>query len=1140
MGSAEDRQRNQRRQALSAAKRELLERRLRGEAGADPSDPYRLAHCDTPLEQALPTSFAQRRLWLLQQLADSSSDYTIPVGLNLTPTVEPHLVEQALNDMVNRHEGLRTSFRLASRADCSAGGSGPDDISEGELVQVVAPRLHLPLAIVDLRQHSASQRQPALAHACAELNTRGFDLSMAPLLRAALVWLEQEQQLLLLSIHHLIADGWSMQVLLSELEASIESLLGKGPPLPPPILQYSDYTRWQQRWLASDQAREQAGFWQRQLADLPNLDLPVDQARPAVASSKGSQQALLLPPPVAKALRRLAQEHNATLFMLVLAAWAAVLARYSGQGDFGIGVPVAGRTRSELEWVIGMFLNTVVIRFDHCGNPSFEQLLLQTRQATLQALDHQTLPFEQVLRAVQPSHDPGQTPLFRVFFNALSDVNERLAEHPFQKHVHAPFDLSLYSGEAGNAIPLALVYRSDCFSHATATGLLNHLAEVLEHVAETADTRLAALPLRAESPPLPAWSARVTATASAEQPAGWTQGTIPERFQRQVALHPEREAVCDAEQIWSYVELERRSDVVAATLNGLAPGLDGARPPVALLFNHEVSAVAAMLGTLKAGLAYIPLDGEDPDERLRFILQEAKVERLLCSAAQSSRARALMPADRQMIVWEELPDQIPHTFSPEAGVVSPESLAYVLFTSGSTGQPKGVMVAQRQVLGHAQAYSLSIGIQPHDRLSLLASLGVDASVMDLYGALLNGACLCLFDGRGGGIDDLPKWVVAERITIYHSTPSLFRHLALRMEQLAAEPLQTIHTVVLGGEQALRHDHQLFQDHFPEGCRLVNGLGPSECSLAVQHQMEASDQPLSHALPIGQAVPGLSIALLDPTGAEITGVGVGELEMRGSNVALGYLGQEPSSPNPFRALGGNPPRRAYRSGDLARRRRDGLLEFVGRRDNQVKIRGHRVELAEIETLLNAQAGVKESVVVLQDQRLGPRLVAYVATGQNDPDFQQQLMDLLRRRVPGYMVPAQIVPLSTLPKTVSGKLDRRRLPAVEPSQASYNKVLEPPRNAEERALVQIWQEILMVSNVDIHDNFFALGGHSLLAVQMISRLRLRLGVELALRQIFETPCLADLAQAIAAAQFCDQPAIPTIPRQAQPKPGSLPPH
>ncbi|TVS05050.1 MAG: amino acid adenylation domain-containing protein [Cyanobium sp. PLM2.Bin73] len=1139
MGSAEDRQLNQRRQALSAAKRELLERRLRGETGADPADAYRLEHRDTPLQQALPTSFAQRRLWLLQQLADSSADYTIPVRLSLTPTVEPHLVEQALNAMVSRHESLRTSFRLASGADGSADMSSPADISEGDLVQVVAPRLQVPLAIVDLRQHSASQRQLALVNACAEQATKGFDLSTAPLLNAALVWLGQEQQLLLLSIHHLIADGWSLQVLLSELEASIEALLGKGPSLPPPVLQYSDYIRWQQRWLASDQAREQAGFWQRQLADLPHLDLPVDQVRPVVASSKGSQQALLLPPPVAKALRRLALEHKATLFMLVLAAWAAVLARYSGQGDFGIGVPVAGRTRSELEGVIGLFLNTVVIRCDLCGNPSFEQILSRIRLATLQALDHQALPFEQVLRAVQPSQDPGQTPLFRAFFNALSDVNERLAEHPFQEHVHAPFDLSLYSGEAGNAIPLALVYRSDCFSHATATGLLNHLGDVLEHVALTADTRLAALPLRAEDPPLPAWWTRVTATASAKQAAGWEQGTISERFQRQVALHPEREAVCDAAQSWSYAELERRSDVVAATMNGLAHGLDGARPPVALLFNHEVSAVAAVLGTLKAGLAYIPLDGEDPDERLRFILQEAKVERLLCSAALSSRARALMPVDRQLIVWEELPDQLPYSFSPEAGAVSPESLAYVLYTSGSTGHPKGVMQAQRQVLGHAQAYALTIGIQFHDRLSLLASLGVDAAVMDLYGALLNGACLCLFDGRGGRIDDLPKWLADERITIYHSTPSLFRHLALRMEQLATEPLQTIHTVVLGGEQALRHDHQLFQDHFPEGCRLVNGLGPSECSLAVQHQIKASNQPLGHALPIGQAVPGLSVALLDPTGAEITGVGVGELEMRGSSVALGYLGQERSSASPFRPLGGSPPRRAYRSGDLARRRRDGLLEFVGRRDNQVKIRGHRVELAEIETLLNAQAGVKESVVVLQDQGLGPRLVAYVATGPDAPDFQQELMGLLRRRLPGYMVPAQIVPLSSLPKTVSGKLDRRQLPAVQPSQASANRMPEPPRNAEERALVQIWREVLMVSKVDIHDNFFALGGHSLLAVQMISRLRQRLGVELALRQVFETPCLAELAKAIAAAQRCDQPPIPTIPRQAQPKPGSLPP-
>ena len=1098
-----------RRRALSAAKRALVEQRLRGVRRARPA----VAEVPHPAgEGPAPMSFAQRRLWVLHQMAESPFAYNIPGVIRLAPPLDPSALEASLNVVVARHDSLRTSF----------------DTTTADLRQQVAQELQVPLDVLDLRALRSEERGAAAGHAVRDHERTIFDLSCPPLLRASLLWLDDTTQLLLLTIHHLVVDGWSMGVLFRELNAAYEALIhGRSLVLPPPAVQYPDYARWLERWASSDEARAHERWWRDRLAGLCAVDLPADRPYPAIPSTQGAQQARLLSPSVSSAIRALVRAEGATLFMGVLAALASVLARYSGQEDIAVGAPVAGRTRVEFEGAVGLFFNTIVLRIDLSGNPSFREVLRRARETSLEAFTHQELPFERVVDAARPAHEPGRPPLFQVFFNLLDSVDERLAAAPFIADTHAPFDLSLYCGEGGASIPLALVYRTDLFTHATAGRMLAHLAVVLETAAAHPDTPLAALPL----------TTGVAAVIRPDHPFDPfpredVEQSIPARFRRQALAHPARIAVRSRAAVWTYGELACHRDSVAALVHGRGMPREGR---VGLLFGHEPAMIAALLGTLAAGKAYVTLDAEDPDERLAHILDDSDAEVILTNAAHAARARALAKGARPVIVLDApaTDGSVAHSAATDLDPVPPDRLAYLLYTSGSTGRPKGVMQSHRNVLGNIRAYTNALHIAPDDRLALVASTSVDAAVMDIFGALLNGAALCMLDVRRGGLDDLSSWLDSQRITIYHSTPTLYRQL------MASSPagltFPSLRLIVLGGEETVRRDFELFKGRFAPTCLFVNGMGPTESTLALQQLLDRSATVTRSTVPVGLPVEGVEVALLDATGAEIDGVGIGEIEIRGEHVALGYWRRAEETRAVFSADPGHPRRRRYRTGDIGRRLADGRLEFVGRRDTQVKIRGHRVELGEIESLLASHPAVCEAAVTVHTASPGgARLIGYLVFEPTAPCDAAAIQRYLQQRLPAYMVPSIIVPMGALPRTASAKVDRLRLPPPG-DEGKVRAEVTPPRTPEEAALVEIWREILGVDRVDVDDDFFALGGHSLLATQMISRVRTSLGVELGLRQIFSTPRLAELARVIvesrARGEAAAAPAIAPLPRRGR---------
>jgi len=1029
-------------------------------------------------------SYSQRRLWFFDQLEPNRSTYNMHLTYRLSGALDVVALEQSLDSIVRRHETLRTSF--TAFAD--------------QPVQVITPDLPFRLAHCEL-EGGAGDEDACLRRQIDRYTRQPFTLSDAPLMRACLIRLRPDAHVLSIVLHHIIADGWSMRVLLHELADHYGAFAGGGEadiqPLP---LQYADFARNQRAWLEYD-LNTRLVYWREQLAGPPPpLMLPADRSRPAYQTFQGAREILELDPSLCASLRTLSACEGATLFMTLLAAFKVLLYRYTGQEDFVVGSPVAGRSRPGTEGMIGFFVNTVALRANLDGNPRFREFLRRTRETVLHAFEHEDLPFEKLVEELHPERDLSRTPLFQVLFNMINMGGDSLemgdvhVERLYRREPESKFDLTMYVRPRGGAVRLMLVYNRDLFEKDTIAGMLQNLRALLESISMNADVPVALLPM---APPAQRPFALVLDTTR-DTPLGLP---LHRMVERQAAENPDRIAVHTRSHTWTYAELDRRAGAIASGLvAATAPG--DAR--IGLLFSHGAPMVAAVLAALKAGKTYVPMDAGYPEARLRYMADDAQVQVILTTQDLLPRAEELACGRVPVYAVEAFGHEAAHP-----GVdTDPSTPAYILYTSGSTGTPKGVVQSHRNIQYFIRAYAQRLNITQDDRLSLLSSFGFDAAVMDVFGALLSGATLCPVDLKTETLPDALAWLADEGVTVFHSTPTVFRAFAGTVQDRAC--LTSIRTVVLGGEEVKRDDVGRFEKLFPANCQLVNLYGSAEASFSCCHVVKRGGEAVKATVPIGPAIEGADIRLLNAYGGEEPVFG--EIAVRSPHVALGYWNRPDETESVFVSNGDHGEDRFYRTGDLGRRLSNGAIECLGRKDFQFKIRGYRVEPAEIETLLNQHPGVAESVVVAKETGDGDkRLVAYVVPGSAPAPDSTVLRALLGGTLPEYMVPAAFVTLDTLPRTATGKIDRRALPMPESFGASGVDYLAP-RTLTEELLAGIWEQVLTRSRVSVQDRFFDLGGHSLMATQVVSRIRNTFGVDLPLRALFEEPTVAGLAQRI----------------------------
>ncbi|MGJ7609270.1 amino acid adenylation domain-containing protein [Variovorax sp. LT1R20] len=1043
----------------------------------------------------IPLSFAQQRLWFLHRLEGASATYNITLALRLSGRIDDAALAEALADLAARHESLRTVF--------------PDT---GDVAQqlILPPESARP----SLQVREASEAE--LLALLAEATSLGFEIARELPMRATLLHLGGEQHVLLLLCHHIASDGWSLTPLARDLSAAYAArCLGKAPAWTPLPVQYADYTLWQRELLgdehdADSTSARQLAYWQRTLAGLPEqLELPTDRPRPAVSSHAGAAEIFRFDADLHRGLQTLAREGQASLFMVLQAGLAALFTRMGAGTDIALGSPIAGRTDEALDDLVGFFLNTLVLRTDTSGNPSFRELLARVRETDLSAYEHQDLPFERLVEVLNPQRSMARHPLFQVSLVFQNNARTSFSLPGLQVGTQpidmssAKYDLSFTLWEqfdtAGKAQGLTgrLDYATDLFDRATVRWMLHHFEALLRCVAANPATALFQIPLPNDAAAEAASAATLPRPTQAFTPIAREEieQTLTHRFEAQVRRSPSAVAITHEGTAWTYEALDRKANGIAATLRRtLRPGAGR----VLLLFGHGPEMVAAMLGVLKAGRSYVPLDPLHPAERLRFIAADSEGQVLLCEPGFNELAASVCDAGHIPVLDQS---QIAPADSASDAERHPGSETYVLYTSGTTGQPKGVVQVDRNVLHFIAAYTNALHLDASDRLTLFSSYGFDASVMDIYGALLNGAALAIHDLRQVEFEQLHGWLEAERITVWHSTPTVFR---LAAGGFQGRKSSSTRLIVLGGEEAAPSDLALLADNFGPDCLLVNGYGPTESTVTAQFFAHARSQVQGTRLPIGHTVEATRIVLLDPQG-QPTDL-FGELAICSRHVARGYLKRPELNAERFVAdPSGAPDSHMYRTGDLARWRPDGMLEFLGRADQQVKIRGFRIEPGEIEAVLLRQPGVAQAAVVAREDQPGHRqLVGYAVAKDAEVLDAHALRAALSGYLPDYMVPAAVVVLDALPLTPNGKLDRRALPA--PDLTPRN--IRAPRTPQEEVLVTLFAEILGLARVGIDDNFFELGGHSLLATKLVSRVRSALGVELAIRALFEAPTIAQL--------------------------------
>ncbi|HST61260.1 MAG TPA: amino acid adenylation domain-containing protein, partial [Longimicrobium sp.] len=1030
---------------------------------------------------ALPLSFAQERLWFLDQLESESAFYNVPAALRLRGALDAAALERTLAEIVRRHEALRTVFPEVN----------------GAPVQRVLPFAGFVLAADDLSGQEDAAREAEAVRRAREDAGRPFDLARGPLFRASLLRLAADDHVLLLCMHHVVSDGWSMGVLFGELSALYGAFVaGEPSPLPALAVQYADFAVWQRAHLQGAVLEGQIAYWKGQLAGAPALlELPADHPRPAVQRYRGTREPVEFPAALAERLEALGRREGATLYMVLLAAFQVLLGKYAGTDDVVVGSPIAGRTRGETEALIGFFVNTLVLRTDLSGDPGFRGVLRRVRAATLAAYEHQEVPFERLVAELAPERSMSHAPLFQVLF-ALQNAGAAAAglaglrtDAVVPEGDTVKFDMSLALATHGGALRGVLEYSTDLFERATIVRMTAHLERVLEQVAEDADRPLSALDLAgpAERAQVEAWNA-----TEREYPRDACIHTL---FEGWAARTPDALALEFGDASLTYAALDARANRLAHHLrrHGVGPEVR-----VALCLERGPDLVAAVLGILKAGGAYVGLDPAYPAERLAYMLADSAAAVLVTRES----LRGALPAREGLVVVSV--DGAAAEIAAEsterlvAGTV-PRSLAHVMYTSGSTGTPKGVAIEHGSVvrLVHHAGYAR---LGPDEVILQAGPISFDSSTLEVWSALLMGGRLAILPSGAPSLAELGTLMRRHGVTLAWLTSGLFQ--AMVEERL--EDLGVLRQVMSGGDVLPAWHVMKVRERFPH-MRIVNGYGPTEntvftCCYTIPDGWSGA------TLPIGGPVANTRVYVLDGTLRPVP-IGVpGELFAAGDGLARGYLGRPALTAERFLPDPSVPGGRMYRTGDLGRWLPDGLVDFRGRIDTQVKIRGFRIEPGEVEALLRGMDGVRDCAVIVREDVPGDkRLVAYVV-GDADADG---LRAHLRGTLPDYMVPAAFVTVDALPLTPNGKLDRRALPAPDFSAAD---AYVAPRTPTEEVLAGIWADTLRLERVGAQDGFFDVGGHSLLATRVVSRVRRDLGVELPLRTLFERPVLAELAAEI----------------------------
>ena len=1055
--------------------------------------------------RARPLSFGQQRLWFLDQLGPGTPFYNIPAAMRLRGPLLLPTVERVLEEVGRRHETLRTTFSTR----------------DGQPVQIIAPAPALTPSVIDLRGLPETVRDVEIRRLATEEARRPFDLARDSLVRVTILRLAEDDHVVLVTMHHIISDGWSIGVFVAETLALYRAFSSGLPsPLTPLPIQYSDFAVWQREWLQGERLEAQLGYWREHLSGLPALELPTDRPRPAFQSYRGATHSFTVPAGLTEELKALSRREGVTLFMVLLAAFQALLHRYTGQEDIVVGSPIAGRSRPETEALIGFFVNTLVLRTDLGGDPTFLALLQRVREVCLGAYAHQDLPFERLVEDLQPGRDLSRSPLFQVMFNLHSLPIPALELPGFSMSMlevesgAEMFDLTLNLSEEAGALRGRLEFNLDLFDAATADRMVGHLATLLEDIANDPQKPISALTLLTETERqmiLVAWNSTDT------QPSG--DACLPQLFEAQVARTPEAVAVaCDGDQ-WSYRTLNGQANRLARILEAHGVGPDTL---VVLLAERTPPLLAAILGIFKAGGAYLPLDPRDPLPRWLQILNQSRSSLVLATGHLAATLSAALDGGSaehrpQVLRIEDVLGQ-PEAEGNLPPRATPDNLAYVIYTSGSTGVPKGVMVEHRGMLNHLHAKIVELKLEACDVIAQTASQCFDISVWQLLAALVVGARIeMLPDEVTHDHVKLLDRIDAEGISIVEVVPTWLRAVTEEVARRGASrpDLSALRWMVPTGEALppdLCRSWLGLYPHIP----LLNAYGPTECSDDVAHH-PVTLPPEAEAIrvPIGRPVANMRLYVLDRR-LEPVPVGVaGELCVGGVGVGRGYLHDPEKTaiafiPDPYSP---RPGARLYRTGDLARHRPDGTIEFLGRMDHQVKIRGLRIELEEIEAVLRRHPSIRESAVVVHEDTPGDqRLVAYFVPTETPGPAGVEVRDAVAQQLPAYMVPAAFVALDALPLTSNGKVNRRALPAPDWSRFRKEETYAPPLTPTEEILAGIWSEVLGVERVGRDDNFFDLGGHSLLATQLVARVREACHIEVPLRALFEAPSVARLAEVV----------------------------
>jgi len=1041
-----------------------------------------------PRDGNLPLSFAQQRLWFLAQLEPDSCAYNIPAAFRLTGLLNVTALSQSLSEIVRRHEVLRTTFPSV----------------EGQPKQVISLHTPLTLPVIDLRELPPDQGLSEAQRLATEEAQQFFDLATGPLFRVKLLRLEEAEHMLLVTMHHIVYDGWSYDIFLRELAALYDAFSsGKPSPLPKLPIQYADFAHWQREWLQGEVLESQRDYWKQQLnGSLPILQLPTDYPRPPVQTYQGGYQSLELPKNLTQALKDLSQQERVTLFMTLLAAFQTLLYRYTGQEDIIVGTPIAGRNQVEAESLIGFFVNTLALRTYLSGNPRFQELLNRVREVALGAYAHQDLPFEKLVEELQHERDRSRTPLFQVMF-VLQNTPTSALELPGLTvnsldldSGTAKFDLTLFIMETAQGLRASLEYNTDLFNAATITRMLGNFQTLLEGIVANPQQHLSDLPL-------------LTAAEQHQLLVQWnnTQTVYPNNtcihqlFEAQAEQTPNAVAAVFGSEQLTYRELNHRANQLAHHLQKLGVGPETC---VGICVERSLDILVGLLGILKAGAAYLPLDPAYPQERLTFMLEDAQVPVLLTQQPQVEK----LPLHRAKVVcldtdWDAINRESQE--NPISSVMA-DNLAYVMYTSGSTGRPKGVSVIHRGVVRLVKGANYA-NLAAAEVFLQLAPISFDASTLEIWGSLLNGARLVIFPPHTPSLEELGQVIQQYQITTLWLTVGLF-HLIVdeRLEDL--KPLRQL----LAGGDVLSVPHvQKFLQKIGD-CKLINGYGPTEnTTFTCCYSITEPDQ-LGNSVPIGRPITNTQVYVLD-SHLQPVPIGVpGELYIGGAGLARGYLNrpdltEEKFLQNPF---SDEPGTRFYKTNDLARYLTNGNIEFLGRIDNQVKIRGFRIELGEIEAVLAQHPTVKEAVVTARTDISGNKsLVTYIVSHQEQASTIDELRRFLKQKLPDYMVPGAFVLLEALPLTPNGKVDRRALPAPDQIRKESEETFVAPRNELELQLTQIWEKVLGVHSISVKDNFFDLGGHSMLAARLFAQIEKKMGRNLPLAKLFQTPTIEELA-------------------------------